>query len=188
MQLLKVTEKTMRDFWGLYLAEGICMLVLGSIALVVPPFAGLAFTILLGWLFLASSIFGLSTTLASRRAPGFWWSLLSAILTGTIGVALFAWPLGGIISLSLALGTFLLLDGFLAIGMALEHRRHFTSKWAWLLTNGIADILFAGIILLWLPQSAIWALGIVVGIDMLIGGATLVAIALDVRPQYIWPP
>ena len=177
----KIFSQTAHAIWGLLLAEGIVMIVFGIVAVSLPPIAGLAAAILLGWLLIASGLFGLLTTLMNRRAPGFWWSLLSSLVTAVLGVMLFSWPMGGVLSLSLALAGFLVLDGLLSIAMAMDHRRHLTPKWTWLLINGAIDLAFAGVILFWLPQSAVWALGLIVGIDMLIGGVTLVAVALDVR-------
>lgn len=176
-----VLIKSVHSVWALFLTEGVIMILFGVVAIIFPPLFGLVAAILLGWLLIASGIFGLLTTLISRHAPGYWWSLLSAIATGAVGAMLFAWPLGGVISLSLALAGFLTLDGVFAIGLAFDHRRRFTAKWAWLLFNGIVDLIFASVIVLWLPQSAVWALGLIVGIDMLIGGGTLVAMALDER-------
>src|ERR1700747_2882643 len=72
-----------RDHWKLFLVEGAILVVLGVLAIAVPVVAGLAVTILFGWLFLISGIVGLYTTFAMRNAPGFWWSLLS----GVVGVA-----------------------------------------------------------------------------------------------------
>ncbi len=157
------------------------MIVFGLIAIGLPPIAGLVVTILLGWLLVVSGLIGFVTTLVGRHAPGFWLSLLSAVVTVVAGGILFTWPLGGVISLSLALAAYLLLDGILSIGMALDHRRHFTPKWAWLLFNGVIDLVFSGVIVWWLPQSVAWALGFIVGIDMVIGGATQVAMAIDAR-------
>ena len=94
---------------------------------------------------------------------------------------LFAWPLGGLISLSAALGLFLLLDGFLAMGLALEHRRHLAPKWIWLMGNGVADLIFAACIFLWLPSSAGWALSLFIGADMMISGLTLIGLGADME-------
>jgi uncharacterized membrane protein HdeD (DUF308 family) len=173
--------RSLHDLWGFFLAEGIVMIVFGVIAITLPPIASLVVVILLGWLLVASGLVSLVTTLMGWHVPGFWWSLLSAMVTVIAGGLLYAWPLGGLISLSLALAAYLLLDGALSVAMALDHRRHLTPKWAWLLFNGVIDLVFAGVIMLWMPQIAIGALGLIVGIDMLISGATLVAMALDAR-------
>jgi uncharacterized membrane protein HdeD (DUF308 family) len=168
-----------RDLRTLFFVEGIVMIGFGVVAMALPPIAGLVIAILLGWLLLIGGLIGVATTLAARHAPGFWWSLLSALTSVVAGGLLFAWPLGGLISLTFALAAYLLLDGALSIAIALEHRRHLTPKWTWLLFNGVADLVFSGIIVMWLPGSAVWALGLIVGIDMLIGGATQVAMAID---------
>jgi uncharacterized membrane protein HdeD (DUF308 family) len=165
----------------LFFAEGTILILFGAVALVLPPFAGLATVILLGWLLIATGLTGLVTSLRGRHAPGFGWALLSALITLTAGAMLFAWPLGGLISLSAALGLFLALDGFLAIGLALEHRRHLTPRWLWLLFNGVVDFVFAAFIFLWLPSSAVWAFGLFIGADMLIGGFTLIGLGADIK-------
>ena len=69
--------------WLLFLIEGVILVILGVAAIVLPPLATLAFTIIIGWIFLISGIVGLITTFWARHAPGFWWSLVS----GIIGVA-----------------------------------------------------------------------------------------------------
>ena len=172
---------SIHDLWGFFLAEGLIMIVFGVFAIALPPIGSLVIAILLGWLLVVSGLISLVTTLMGQHAPGFWWSLLSAAVTITAGGLLYAWPFGGLISLSLALAGYMLLDGALSIGLAMDHRRHLTPKWVWLLFNGVIDLVFAGVIVWWLPQTAVWAFGIVVGIDMLIGGATLVAVAIDAR-------
>jgi uncharacterized membrane protein HdeD (DUF308 family) len=164
----------------LFLVEGTVMVLFGACALLLPPLAGVATVILVGWLLIASGLVGLVSTLRGRHAPGFWWALLSAIVTVAAGLMLFAWPLGGVISLSVALGLFLGVDGLLALGLALEHRRHMTPRWLWLLLNGVADIIIAGVIFAWLPSSAVWALGFFIGADMVISGFTLIALGTDV--------
>ncbi|HXO70241.1 MAG TPA: HdeD family acid-resistance protein, partial [Bradyrhizobium sp.] len=62
-----------------------------------------------------------------------------------------------------------------------EHKKELSERWGWLLTAGIMDILIAGIIIAGLPGSALWALGLLVGINMLFGGATLIGMALAAR-------
>lgn len=175
----------LRGWKNLFLIEGAIMIVFGAIAILLPPIAGLAVVILLGWLLMGSGVLGLVTTFLNRAAPGFWWSLLSAIITCIAGILLFAWPLGGMISLSVALAAFLSLDGIIAIGLALEHRRRLTLKWLWLLVNGVVDIVFAALIVLWLPASAFWALGLFIGADMLISGITSVGLALDLGKEAV---
>jgi len=167
----------------LFLVEGALLILFGAAALLLPPLAGLVTVILLGWLLIGTGLIGLVTTWLGRHAPGFWWSLLSALVALVIGAMMFSWPLGGMMSLSAALGLFLLLDGSLAIGLALEHRRHLTPRWLWLLFNGLLDVLLALVVFLWLPAFAVWALGLFIGADMIISGSTLIALATDIEAR-----
>jgi len=71
---LQALASTMHEHWVMFLVEGIVLVVLGLIAIVLPPIATLAVEILFGWLFLISGIMGLITTFWMRQAPGFWWA------------------------------------------------------------------------------------------------------------------
>jgi uncharacterized membrane protein HdeD (DUF308 family) len=166
----------------LFLIEGIILVVLGIAAILVPPLASVAVALFLGWLFLIGGIVGLITTLSDRRAPGFWWSLLSAVVAIVAGVLLILRPVSGAFSLTVVLTAFLLADGILMILYAIAHRRELSRRWGWLLANGIIDILLAGVIVMALPSSALWALGLIVGIDMLFGGWSLIAMFLASTP------
>jgi uncharacterized membrane protein HdeD (DUF308 family) len=66
---------------------------------------------------------------------------------------------------------------------ALEHRRELSQRWGWMLTAGIMDIVVALIIVAGLPGSALWAIGLLVGINLLFGGATLIGVALAAREK-----
>src|SRR6201987_1043111 len=116
-RLQRALAQSVHEHWVLFLVEGIILVVLGVLAIVIPPLATLAVTIFLGWLFLISGIVGLFTTFWARHAPGFWWSLLSAALGIGAGVVLLAWPVGGAVSLTLVLIVFFLIEGIASIIM-----------------------------------------------------------------------
>jgi uncharacterized membrane protein HdeD (DUF308 family) len=170
-----------RRHWVLFLIEGIVLVVFGAIAVVLPGPAALAVTILLGWLFLFSGILGLVTTIWMRQLPGFWWALLSALLAIITGIALLAWPFGGVLSLTLVLAVFFVIEGVASIMYALDHRREFSGRWGWMLASGVIDLVLALLILVGFPGTASWAIGLLVGINMLMGGVALMAMALHAR-------
>jgi uncharacterized membrane protein HdeD (DUF308 family) len=170
-----------RAHWKAFLIEGILLVVLGLAAMILPPLASLAVTIFLGWMFLISGIAGLALTFWARRMPGFWWSLFSAVLAIGAGIVLLAQPVQGTLTLTIVVGAYFLAEGVATIMYALEHRKELSERWGWLLTAGLMDILIAAIIVAGLPGSALWALGLLVGINMLFGGATLIGMALAAR-------
>lgn len=170
-----------REHWKAFLIEGILFVILGLAAMVVPPLASLAVTIFLGWMFLISGVAGLVLTFWARQMPGFWWSLLSAVLAIGVGIILLVRPVQGTLTLTIVVGAYFLAEGVTTIMYALEHRRDLSRRWGWLLTAGLMDIIVAGIIIAGLPGSALWAIGLLVGLNLLFGGASLIAMALAAR-------
>ncbi len=167
--------------WKAFLFEGIVLAVLGLAAMIVPPLASLAVTIFLGWMFLISGIAGLIVTFWARQMPGFWWSLFSAALAVLAGLVLLARPMQGVLTLTIVVGAYFLAEGVATIMYALEHRRELSERWSWLLVSGLMDILIAFLIIAGLPGSAEWAIGLLVGINLVLGGASLVGMALAAR-------
>ncbi|HTV95630.1 MAG TPA: DUF308 domain-containing protein [Steroidobacteraceae bacterium] len=172
---------SLHQHWRLYLAEGIILLLLGFAAILIPPVATIAVAILLGWVLLLSGVVGLISTFRMRGTPGFGWSLFSAVIGIAAGVVLLAWPLSGAFSLTLILSVFLLFEGVASIMLALQHRHGFSGRWALLLVSGIIDLILAAIIFLGLPGTAAWAIGLLVGINLVFGGSALISMALHAR-------
>lgn len=181
LELSTKMREAVRQHWRAFLFEGILLVVFGLAAMIVPPAASLAATILLGWLFLISGIAGLALTFWAREMPGFWWSLISAALAVLAGLILLAKPAQGTLTLTIVVGAYFLAEGVATIMYALEHRRELSGRWSWMLVAGLMDILIAAIIITGLPESAMWALGLLVGVNLLFGGATLIGVALAAR-------
>lgn len=177
----RAVNQALHEHWVLYLVEGVVLLVLGATAIVIPPLATIAATIVLGWLFLVSGVVGLFTSFWMRAAPGFWWSLLSAALAVIVGGLLLSRPISGAFSLTIVLIAFFIIEGIASIMFALDHKRELSGRWGWMLASGIVDLALAAIIFSGLPGTAAWALGLLVGVNMVFGGAALIAMALHAR-------
>jgi uncharacterized membrane protein HdeD (DUF308 family) len=180
-RLQSAVANSLHAHWRLFLVEGIILFILGVLAIVVPPIATIAVEVLIGWLILMSGIVGLISTFRMRSAPGFWWSLLSAVIGVVAGFVLLAWPLSGAFSLTLILTVFLVLEGVVSILYALEHKRELSGRWGVMLFSGLVDLFLAGIIFAGLPGTAAWAIGLLVGINLVFGGSALIAMALHAR-------
>jgi uncharacterized membrane protein HdeD (DUF308 family) len=175
--------RIVRDHWRLFLIEGIILVVLGLLAVAVPMVASLAVTILFGWLFLISGIVGLITTFVMGQAPGFWWSLLSGVLGVVVGGWLLVEPVQGLVSLTYLLIAFFIVEGIATIMFAVEHRAALSGRWAWMLVSGVVDLFLAAVILAGLPGTVAWALGLIVGINMVFGGASMIGMALAAHAE-----
>jgi uncharacterized membrane protein HdeD (DUF308 family) len=97
------------------------------------------------------------------------------------GLVLLAWPASGAVSLTLVLIVFFIIEGVASIMYAIDHRRQFSGRWGFMLVSGIIDLVLAAIIYGGLPGTAAWALGVLVGINMIFGGAALLAMAIHAR-------
>jgi uncharacterized membrane protein HdeD (DUF308 family) len=87
----------------------------------------------------------------------------------------------GVLTLTIVVGAYFLAEGVTSIMYALEHRRELSERWSWMLFAGVLDILIAVMIISGLPGSAEWAVGLLVGINLLFGGASLIGMALAAR-------
>jgi uncharacterized membrane protein HdeD (DUF308 family) len=185
--------RSIHDYWALFLFEGVALVALGLLAIVIPSIVSSAATLFIGWLFIISGVIGLVTTFWARHIPGFWWSLVSALLGILVGAVLIAhksndlygglmgWPLETVGPLRLILLLFFLIEGGASIMFAFEHRRQFTGRWAWMLASGVLDIGLASIIIFDLPGTSAWTMGLLIGINMIVGGASLIAMGLHAR-------
>ena len=182
-QVREAFAGALRRHWGLFLFEGIVLVILGVLAVMAPAIASVAATLFFGWLLLISGIVGLFTTFRARQAPGFWWSLISAAAGIVAGVLLIGWPLIGRLSLTAVLIAFLFVEGVVSIMYALEHRNALTGRWGWMLASGILDVVLGVILFAGLPGTALWALGLLLGINLLFGGWAMIVMALYARPK-----
>lgn len=172
---------SIREHWKLLLAKGIIVLILGLIAMALPMVATIGFTIFLGWLFMLSGLIGLITTFMMRGAPGFWWSLISALIGIGAGLILVMRPVSGAITLTLVLIALFIAEGIATIMYAIEHRAQLSGRWGWMMFSGLVNLVLAAMIFAGLPSSAAWALGLLVGINMIFAGGALIGMALAAK-------
>ncbi len=174
-------REAVKTHWKAFLIEGIVLVILGMAAIAIPLLASIAVTIFLGWLFLISGIVGLYLTFTTRDMPGFWWSLLSAVLALAAGLILLLQPIAGTLTLTLVVSAYFIAEGITTIMYALAHRQKLSGRWGWLLFSGIVDLVVAALIIAGLPGSAAWAIGLLVGINLVFGGTSLIGMALAAR-------
>ena len=175
----------LRDHRRLLLLEGLILLIFGLAAIVLPEIALAGIAVLLGWLFLGAGLVGLFTQRlwrATRRdLPGPWRLALISIVAG---ILLTVWPMHGFYSLTFVLAGFLTADGLLMILFGMEHRRKLSRQWSWIVLNGVLDLLLAPLILaVTFAAAAFWILPVVIGIDMLFAGISLIALSAAAHPD-----
>jgi uncharacterized membrane protein HdeD (DUF308 family) len=178
-------QKSVRDavrlHSGLFLAQGVIMTLLGVGAIVWPVFSSLAVGIYVGWVLLFSGVVGLIIMFSAPSAAAFLWSLLTSALALFAGVLLLWHPIEGVISLTLVLVAFFVAEGVFQIAAAFGYRTAFPESWGWMIGSGIADLVLAGVIIAGWPGTAAWALGLIVGVNLITSGVAIAVVASSVR-------
>jgi uncharacterized membrane protein HdeD (DUF308 family) len=167
--------------WKLFLFQGAVMVVLGVLAICAPVAASIAVAIYVGWLLLISGIVGLIAIVSTHHVHAFLWSLITAALSVLIGVLLVLMPVQGAVSLTIVLTAFFVAEGVFQTTVAVASRHVLAGTWVWMLLSGIADLVLAAIIIEGWPGTAVWALGLLVGVNLLTSGWAVVVAAFGGR-------
>lgn len=101
----------------------------------------------------------------------------TAALSLFVGVLLLWHPVEGAVSLTLVLIAFFIVEGIFQIAAAIQHRTAFPHAWGWLLMSGIADLVLAAMMIRGWPSTAVWALGLIVGLNLITSGLAIVMVA-----------
>ena len=171
--------ETLSRNWGWLLALGILMIILGVFAIAAPYGATLAVQFALGWVLVIGGVAEGIHAFMARGWGGFLLELLSAILYVVVGVLLLTNPVGGALALTIVLAVFLIVEGIFKIIMAMRVRDH--RGWGWLLASGILSVILGALIWAEWPYSGLWVIGLLVGIQLLFTGWSLVMLALAAR-------
>lgn len=170
--------ETLRKFRLWFKIYGVVLILLGAAAILVPGIATLATSILVGWVLIAGGIFGLiSVFQAGTSCPGFWWNLLTAILCTIAGGMLLWNPIAAVLTLTVVLAAYLLATGVTKVMMAFHYRNVIPQAWLWVLFSAIVDVILGVMIVAGLPGTAIWVIGLLVGINLLFTGIALLVSA-----------
>jgi len=151
--------------------EGLIFTLLGFIAVALPGISTLSSELFIGWLLIIAGVAQLFRIFKSRHVPGFWGSLLTGILYLIFGILLLIFPVAGVFSLTALLIVFFIAEGIAKIILSFQLRP--LRNWGWLLLNGVLALVIAYIIWSGWPGSAFWVLGILVGINMIFFGISL---------------
>ena len=162
--------------------EGGLLVILGVLAFVLPIFAGIALSLVFGWILLISGAMGLASALRAGEAHR-GMSLVSAAISLIIGALVLWWPVAGALGLTLFMSAYLFLDGVTFIFLALDQNRRGTEPWAWLVAAGLADVFLGVLVFVYAAVAAPLVLGLILGMDLVIAGAALIAISLAVGKE-----
>ncbi len=158
---------------------GILLIIFGVLAVALPFVAAIAFSIAIAWLLILAGIVHSVVAFHSHRAGRLVWRLLVGVAYAFIGVYLLFHPLLGIASLTLVLAALFLVEGIFDIILFFKMRS--LRGATWVLVDGIISLILGLFIYLQWPSSSFWALGILVGVSMIVSGIARVMLSVAVR-------
>jgi len=163
---------------GLFIALGIMLLVLGVLVALFPMVVAITIEIVLGWVFIINGLLIVIHSFSLRDLGGFIFRLLLGIVTIIFGGLILSNILAATIAFSMLLALFLILEGILKIIVSFNFRD--IKNWVWLLLSGVIALVLGIFWIKW-PLAGAWAIGLLIGIDMILGGLSLIMIGSGLR-------
>jgi uncharacterized membrane protein HdeD (DUF308 family) len=171
--------------WWLFLLLGLVSIVVGFLAISSTVLATMASVLVFGVLLLVAGVTEVIHAIMVRNWRGFALHLLTAGLYLIVGLFMIEDPVRAATVLTLLIAAGFLVGGVLRIIFALVERFH---SWGWVVLHGVVDLFLGGLILSGWPGSALWVIGLFLGIDLVFQGWSWVILGLTVRSFAAAPP
>ena len=172
-------RETVRRHSLWYLAQSALMIVAGILALAYPALSSVAVVFFLGWLLIISGLFQGISLIGARNVPHFWLQLVSVVLFVIVGMLFLRNPGESLVTLTLLLIVFFVVEGISKVIFALTIRP--LPNWGWVLASGIIGILLGFYLWASIPVTAIWLIGVLLGIELICEGIALGRLAWEAR-------
>lgn len=169
-------EDNIRHHRKAYLFQGFLFVILGAISLFVPMVAAESFELLMGAFLVITGVTQALSGYASNRHKVILLSSMASIIAGAL---MLIWPDAGVLVLATIVGVFLLAEAIFEIATAVAYAP-FTG-WIWMLLSGIVTLALATMIFVGWPVSGVWILGILLGINFLFFGMSMLMIVNSVK-------
>ncbi len=166
-----------RSGWSIFM--GVLSAALGVFLIAYPLATATLTTVLLAWTLVLVGIAQIVFALHSQTPRNFFLKLLSGLLYGITGLVLAIAPLDGVAALTAVLGGLLVVQAGLATATAFQIRP--AQGWGWYLFDAVASLALGILIIYQWPSSSLWAIGTLVGVAVLMGGISRIAVAAKIR-------
>jgi uncharacterized membrane protein HdeD (DUF308 family) len=173
------TANVLKEVAGMSIGVAVAMIVLGFLAVALPLATGIGISILVGWIIVFGGFAYLAYAFSARGAGAFLWRMLIGIVYVVGGLYLAFHPTLALASLTLVVAAILFAEGVLQMIVFFQFRSLPGS--GWVLFDGIATLLLGFMIVYPWPSSSAWALGTLVGINLLISGFTRLLFSVEAR-------
>jgi uncharacterized membrane protein HdeD (DUF308 family) len=161
--------------WRYLMGTGIVIAVLGVLAILAPLVSGIAVSLAFGVLLLGGGLVHVVHAFTARDWTGSLWQFVLAAVYTVAGLSLLLDPVVGLVTLTILLVAYFAVDGLVEIGLGLRTRPD--AGWTWLVASGVVSLGLAVLLWVGLPSTALWAVGLLLGISLLTSGISLLGLA-----------
>jgi uncharacterized membrane protein HdeD (DUF308 family) len=169
-----------RKATGWIIALSIALIILGILAILLPSIASAFFTVVIGWIAIVSGITMIVQSFQSRPVRGFWLNLIVGIFYIIAGIYILSNIAASLLALTFGFGILFIVEGIFTIIMAFTNRAGHRMSWLVAL-NGIVTLILGIMVINRWPFSALWLIGLYMGISLLMSGISLLSAALAAR-------
>lgn len=172
-------SNTLQGNWRPLLYAGIILAAIGLVATLAPFLTGISITMLVGTLLVIGGLFHFVGAFRGQGWGGFVWQILLGGIGVVAGLVVLSNPIFGLLTLTLTVIGYLFASGVVEIVMG--YRIQGEKNWVWSIVSGVIGIALGAMLWAGFPSTAIWAVGLLFGINLLVTGISMVAVALGGR-------
>jgi len=154
-----------------FVVGGVLIALLGLLALLAPFLTGIALSVLLGGALVVGALVHLAAAFSAGSATGVVWQVLLGVVYGVAGISLLTNPIFGLATLTLLVIGFLVAEGVVQLVWAVAGS---AGSRLGVGLSGIVSLLLAGLLWSGFPSTALWAIGVLFGVDLLVTGGAMV--------------
>lgn len=175
---------SLKIFFNSFLSEGLFLVVLGVIILTLPQITTLTLAMLLSISIFFLGIYKfINSIVMLKETVKPWLSIIISILLIGLGIYLTTNPFFNIFVLTMSIGIYFILEGVNSVSFAFRNRHEIPSWWLTLI-SAIIQFILAFIIIFGLPFTALWTIGIIIGINMIFAGITSITLYIGARKLF----
>ena len=179
MMMPMSVSDSVRANWGWLLALGILFIVGGVFAFASPFLASLVVATIVAFVIIIAGVAQIFQAWRMKSWGGFLWQLIIGIILLAGGIAIYANPVAGTLTLTLFAAAMFVAKGVFQIILGFRLRPH--DGWGWIVASGVVALIVGVLIYAQWPMSSLYALGTLAGISLAFTGWSYVAIALAAR-------
>ncbi len=173
------TRNVFKEVTGASIGWAVIMIVLGILAVILPLATGIAVSVVVAWLIVFAGLAYLASAFAGRSAGGFIWRMLIGLVYVFGGGYLGLHPQLALESFTIVMAVIFAFEGVMELVMFFQFRAFAGS--GWVLFDAIVTLLLAGLVAVPWPSSSNWAIGIILGVNLIFSGFTVLMYSLTAR-------